>query len=309
MVQRAFLCARREAESLFIYLAIILWVFYEVEPFRSAVNYFFGIFPPNIFLTIIVAIITFIIVSITRIFFENYLKTKTPDQKTVVRVVEQIAIALVLLFALLAIVGIFGLGGAVTAIIASAGFAGIVIGLAAQGVLSNVFSGIALMFSRPYRIGDAMSYRGDYAVVEDIKLMNTVLVTWDNRRVIVPNSVIDKEALINYTIKDPNMIAPIFFSVSYESDIDRASEIMIDEARKNPLCRSDLMEPKVHMTNFRDSGVELRLIVMASTQGDAFQLSCDLRKAILKRFREEGIEIPYPRRYLIMDRDYEEGNS
>jgi len=69
------------------------------------------------------------------------------------------------------------------------------------------------------------------------------------------------------------------------------------------------MEPKVHMTNFRDSGVELRLIVMASTQGDAFQLSCDLRKAILKRFREEGIEIPYPRRYLIMDRDYEEGNS
>lgn len=229
--ERSFVLAER-LSLFFIYLAIILWVFYEVEPFRSAVNYFFGIFPPNIFLTIIVAIITFIIVSITRIFFENYLKTKTPDQKTVVRVVEQIAIALVLLFALLAIVGIFGLGGAVTAIIASAGFAGIVIGLAAQGVLSNVFSGIALMFSRPYRIGDAMSYRGDYAVVEDIKLMNTVLVTWDNRRVIVPNSVIDKEALINYTIKDPNMIAPIFFSVSYESDIDRASEIMIDEARK-----------------------------------------------------------------------------
>jgi len=71
MVQRAFLCARREAESLFIYLAIILWVFYEVEPFRSAVNYFFGIFPPNIFLTIIVAIITFIIVSITRIFLRT----------------------------------------------------------------------------------------------------------------------------------------------------------------------------------------------------------------------------------------------
>ena len=305
--ERSFVLAER-LSLFFIYLAIILWVFYEVEPFRSAVDYFFEIFPPNIFLTIIVAIITFIIVSITRIFFENYLRARTPDQRTVVRVIEQIVIALVLLFALLAIVGIFGLGGAVTAIIASAGFAGIVVGLAAQGVLSNAFSGIALMFSRPYRIGDAMSYRNDFAFVEDIKLMHTVLRTWDNRRIIVPNSVIDKEALINYTIKDPKMIAPIFFDVAYESDMDRAYRVMVEEAKKHPLCRSDLMEPQVHMTNFKDSGVELRLIVMAATQGDAFQLSCDLRKAILKRFKEEGIEIPYPRRYVIMRR-CDEGNG
>jgi small-conductance mechanosensitive channel len=292
----------------FTYLAITLWVFYEIEPFRSAVNYFFNIFPYELFLTIIVLIVAFIVITILRIFFENYLKTKTPDQRTVVRVIGQIAIALVLLFALLAIVGIFGLGGAVTAIIASAGFAGIVIGLAAQGVLGNIFSGISIMFSRPYRLGDAMLYHNDFAFVEDIRLMNTVLVTWDNRRIIVPNSVIDKEAIINYTIKDPKMIAPIFFNVAYESDMDRAYRVMIEEAKKHPLCRSDLMEPKVHMTNFKDSGVELRLIVMAATQGDAFQLSCDLRKAILKRFKEEGIEIPYPRRYVIMER-CDEGNG
>lgn len=293
----------------FIYLGTILWIFYEIEPFRSAVDYFFNIFPFELFLTIIVVIVTFITVTIIRIFFESYLKTRTPDQKTVVRVIEQITMAVVFLFAVLSIVSIFGLSAAVTGIIAGAGFAGIVVGLAAQGVLGNIFSGISLMFSRPYRLGDALLYHNDFAFVEDIKLMNTVLRTWDNRRIIVPNSVIDKEPLINYTIKDPNMIAPIFFSVSYESDIDRASEMMIDEARKNPLCRSDLMEPKVHMTNFKDSGVELRLIVMATTQGDAFQLSCDLRKAILKRFREEGIEIPYPRRYVIMERYDEEGNG
>jgi small-conductance mechanosensitive channel len=289
----------------FIYLGIILWVFYEIEPFRSAVNYFFNIFPYELFLTMIVLIVAFMIVTIIRIFFERYLKTRTPDQTTVVRVIEQIVIALVVLFAALAIVGIFGLGGAVTAIIAGAGFAGIVIGLAAQGVLSNVFSGISLMFSRPYRIGDAMLYHDNFAFVEDIKLMHTILRTWDNRRIIVPNSVIDKEALINYTINDPTMIAPIFVDVAYESDMDKAYEIMKEEAKKHPLCKSDLMEPKVHMTNFKDSGVELRLIAMANTQGDAFQLSCDLRKAILERFRKEGIEIPYPRRYLIMDRDDE----
>jgi len=293
----------------FVYLSIILWVFWEAEPFRSAVDYFFNIFPFELFLTIIVAIVTFIIVTIVRIFFESYLKTRTPDQKTVVRVIEQIAIALVLLFAALAVVTIFGLGAAVTGIIAGAGFAGIVVGLAAQGVIGNIFSGISLMFSRPYRMGDAMLYHNDFAFVEDIKLMHTVLRTWDNRRIIVPNSVIDKEPLINYTIKDATMIAPIFVDVAYETDMDKAYEVMKDEAGKHPLCRSDLMEPKVHMTGFKDSGVELRLIVMASTQGDAFQLSCDLRKAILERFRMEGIEIPYPRRYVIMDRDDEHGQG
>ncbi len=289
----------------FIYLSITLWIFLEMEPFRSAVDYFFGIFPRDLFLTIVVLIVTFLIVTIFRIFFENYLKARTPDQKTVVRVIEQIVIALVILLALLVIVGIFGLGGAVTAIIAGAGFAGIVVGLAAQGVLGNIFSGISIMFSRPYRLGDAMLYHNDFAFVEDINLMHTVLRTWDNRRIIVPNSIIDKEPLINYTIKDATMIAPIFVDVAYESDMDKAYELMKEEARKHPLCRLDLMEPKVHMTNFKDSGVQLRLIVMATTQGDAFQLSCDLRKAILERFRKEGIEIPYPRRYVIMDSDDE----
>jgi len=289
----------------FIYLAVILWIFYEMEPFRSGVDYFFNIFPRELFLTIIVLIATFLIVTILRIFFENYLKARTPDQRTVVRVTEQIVIALVLLLALLVIVGIFGLGGAVTAIIAGAGFAGIVVGLAAQGVLGNIFSGISIMFSRPYRLGDAMLYHNDFAFVEDVRLMHTVLRTWDNRRIIVPNSIIDKEPLINYTIKDATMIAPIFVDVAYNTDMDRAYEVMKEEARKHPLCRLDLMEPKVHMTNFKDSGVELRLIVMATTQGDAFQLSCDLRKAILERFRKEGIEIPYPRMYVIMDRDNE----
>jgi small-conductance mechanosensitive channel len=293
----------------FTYLCVMLWIFWEVEPFRSAVYYFFNIFPFNLFLTIIVLIAAFLIITIMRVFFENYLKAGTPDQRTVVRVIEQIAITLVCLFALLTIVSIFGLGGAVTAIIASAGFAGIVVGLAAQGVLGNVFSGISIMFSRPYRIGDALSYHGDFATVEDIKLIHTVLRTWDNRRIIVPNSVIDQEALINYAIRDQTMIAPIFFNVAYESDMDRAYRVMIEEARKHPLCRSDLMEPKVHMIDFKDSGVQLRLIVMASTQGDAFQLSCDLRKAILERFRIEGIEIPYPRMYVIRDGDDEHGQG
>jgi small-conductance mechanosensitive channel len=59
------------------------------------------------------------------------------------------------------------------------------------------------------------------------------------------------------------------------------------------------MEPKVQIPNFKDSGIELRLLTKARNQPDAFQMCCDLRKTILKRFREEGVEIPYPRRYII----------
>ena len=290
---------------LFIYLASILALFSQVEPFKSGIGYFFRILPSELFLIIIIVVVAFLLTTILKIVFKSYIRVKNADQETAIRVTGQIVIAMVFIVALAAILNVLGLGGTVTGIIMGAGFAGIVIGLAAQGVLGNFFSGLSILFSRPYRIGDAVLYHDNFTFVEDITLMHTVLRTWDNKRVIVPNSVIDKEPLINYTINDPTMIAPIYIDVAYETDMEKAYRVMVEEAKKHPLCLTDKMEPKVHLTGFKDSGIELRLIAFARTQGDAFQMSCDLRRSMLERFREENIEIPYPKRYIIHEKKTE----
>jgi small-conductance mechanosensitive channel len=98
------------------------------------------------------------------------------------------------------------------------------------------------------------------------------------------------------------MIGILYVDVSYESNVDRAFEVMKEEAKRHPLCLAEAMEPKVQITNFKDPGLQLRLIAKTKNQGDAFQMCCDLRKSILKRFKEEGIEILYPRRYVILDK-------
>jgi small-conductance mechanosensitive channel len=218
------------------------------------------------------------------------------------KVIGRILILAIIFVGVLAALGEAGCGAALAAMITSAGFLGIVIGFAAQSTLANIFAGISIALSKPYLLGDALLYKGDFGYVEDVGLRHTIIRTWDNRRIIIPNSVIDKEPIINYAIEDPQMIGILYVDVSYESDVDRAFEVVKEEAKRHPLCLTKAMEPKVQITDFKDSGLQLRLIAKTKNQGDAFQMCCDLRKSILKRFREEGIEIAYPRRYVILDR-------
>jgi len=174
-----------------------------------------------------------------------------------------------------------------------------VMGLALQSVLGNIFSGISIVLSKPYRIGDAVIIKNEYGNIEDITLRHTVMKTWDNRRIILPNTAMANEEIINYTLNDPRMICQVCVDISYESDVDRAMEIMVQEAKKHPTCLPD-MEPGVAILGFKDSGVQLRALLMTRDQPTAFRTACDLRKAIKKRFEEAGIDIPYPRRYVIM---------
>ena len=160
---------------------------------------------------------------------------KQPKLETTYRFARRLAVSVVVLIGLAA--SIFTAfpeaGGVVASIFVAAGFASIVVGLAAQSSLSNIISGVIVSVSQPIRIGDAIMFRGDFCFVEDIRLMHTVLRTWDNRRLIVPNSVLQSEVITNYTSEDPTMLVPVFVQVSYESDLEKAMQIMVDVAKKH----------------------------------------------------------------------------
>ncbi|MCP8309152.1 MAG: mechanosensitive ion channel [archaeon] len=265
---------------------------------------------------VITSIVSVLIaISVISFILNNYMGRRiqtiireNPDRETTFRSIHRLIIySIYLIGAAIVLTIVFpGLVGIIWSLAIGAGFLAIVVGLGAQKMIGNLLAGINVTITRPIRLGDAVMIREEFGFVEDITLRHTVIRTWDNRRMIIPNSVLDDEVIINYSLKDPTMLVPIFVQISYESDIDKAMKIMVDVAKKHPDCLPIGDLPNVVLMKFMDSGISLRLLSRAKDQPTAFTMARDLLYQIKKEFDANGIEIPYPRRYLVMDRKIEE---
>ncbi|WP_029233441.1 mechanosensitive ion channel family protein [Butyrivibrio sp. VCB2006] len=177
--------------------------------------------------------------------------------------------------------------------IASSGIAAVVIGLAAQSTLSNVFAGISLSASRsrPFDIGDRVKIDSiDPGFVEDITLRHTVIKTYQNERIYVPNSTVGSSTVINYT-QEHSYSFPITVSVAYGTDMQKAMDIMADVVEQHP-CHFGV-RPTVLCKSCDDSGVTLRVLVETRDFRENPKACSDCLVEIMKRFTEAGIEIPY----------------
>lgn len=254
-------------------------------------------------------VIVFVVFKVLNIVIFGQIKKRTakePKLNTIYSFVEKLVGAIILLIGVTIVVfAVFPEARGVTAsLFVAAGFVSIVIGLAAQSSLSNLMSGMLIAFSQPFRLGDAVVFKGDFGFIEDIKLMHTVIRTWDNRRLVVPNGMFQSEVVLNYTAIDSTMLAPVFVQVSYESDLEKAMEIMVDVAKRHPQCMPIGDLPNAVVMEFADSGIKLRLLSRAKDQPTAFMMIRDLLFQIKKEFDANGIEIPYPRRYLVMGKEF-----
>lgn len=265
--------------------------------------------PPFIFISGLV--LTFIIARIVHNFLTRHthkIILEEPRLKTTYRFIERVVIFLIVLIGVSSttFTAFPGTRGIVTSLFVAAGFASIVIGLAAQSTLSNIISGTLLAITQPFRIGDAVMFRNEFCSVEDIKLTYTTFRTWDNRRLMIPNSLFQGEVVTNYTAVDPTVLVPISVQVSYESDLEKASQIMISVAKNHQDFLYAEGLPKVHLMEFAASGITLRLLTRAKNQDKAFEMSRELLRQIKKEFDANEIEIPYPRTYLVPDKKLEE---
>ncbi|MFH1408978.1 MAG: mechanosensitive ion channel family protein [Nanoarchaeota archaeon] len=221
--------------------------------------------------------------------------------------------------ALTAIIYIVGFGIAIytipafralsVSLLAGAGVLAVVIGFASQQAFSNIISGVFIVIFKPFRVGDRIRIGTDVSgIVEDINLRHTVIKTFENKRVIIPNSIISNEKIENAHLGDEEVCKFVEFSISYDSDIDKAFRLMQEEALKHPLTidkrtseEKKNKEPVVRtkVLGFGDSSVNLRAWVWAKDPADATMLGWDLNKAIKQRFDKEGIEIPFPYRTIV----------
>jgi small conductance mechanosensitive channel len=193
-----------------------------------------------------------------------------------------------------------------TSVVAGAGILAIAIGFASQQALSNIISGVFIVIYKPYVINDRISLKGDLrGVVEDISLRHTVIRNFENQRIIIPNSVISNEVLINSNFGDVKICRFIEVGISYGSDIDLAKKIIAEEIENHPLSLDVRKEedieagaPRVmvRVLSLQDSSVLLRGWAWAKDAPDAFVLQCDVTESIKKRYDKEGIVIPFPQR-------------
>jgi small-conductance mechanosensitive channel len=175
-----------------------------------------------------------------------------------------------------------------TALLAGAGIAGLAIGYASKDSLSNFTSGIFIAIFQPFRVGDFVDFRADYGQVEDLTLRHTVIRTSDNRRIIVPNSIMSTEPIINWSIREPEIVWMVDFDLEKAGDIDRARKIIVDKASSNPMVLKD-RPIDVLLISSRYSELTLRLEVTIPGRNMAKVISSDIREAVKKEFEVQGI--------------------
>ena len=198
---------------------------------------------------------------------------------------------------------------------ATAGILVAVIGFAAQAAFANIIGGIFIVMFKPFRVGDFIRVgQFEFGTVEDITLRHTVLLSFENKRIIIPNSTVSSETILNETISDSRICKWIEVGVSHDSDYDRAMDIMREVAENHPDCVDARTKeevsagaPKVltRFVSFTDSSLLLRAFVWTSDTKTGFQMHSDLNREIKRRFDEEGIEIPFPHRTIVYKNEVE----
>jgi small-conductance mechanosensitive channel len=166
------------------------------------------------------------------------------------------------------------------------------------------------VISKPYKINDRITLdetSGLRGIVEDISLRHTVIRNFENQRIIIPNSIISNQVLVNSSFEDPKVCRFVDIGVSYSSDLDLAKNIMAEEVEGHPLnidvrtaedIKDGIPRVTVRVIAMLDSSITLRAWAWADDAADGFVLSCDVLESIKKRFDREGIVIPFPQRTI-----------
>ena len=271
-----------------------------------------------IFIKIIIVIMLTVIIErivkfiLDRIMAKHSKRLKVNDN-TRFRLMSHFISALVYLIgAGIAIYSIPALEKLSISLFASAGVIAIVVGFAAQKAFADIIAGIFIAMFQPFRIGDIIKFQDKIGEVEDINLRHTTIRNFENRRYIVPNAIISDEVIENFNINEEKTCRYVEIGISYDSDIDKAMDIIQDEAIKHRYFIDNRTEEDINegippvivrVLGFGDSSVNLRGWVWAENPGKAFRMGCDLNKSIKERFDKEGIEIPFPYRTIVYKND------
>ncbi len=298
--------------SLLVITAVFL-SFYITPPARALLDSKFR----YIIFIIAILILTVFVQRLVRFGLGRYLRHSAEQLKVDPTAFNFIKNALNAIIFIIALVVIFytiptfrALG---TTMLASAGIFAAIAAFASQHALANIVSGLFIVIFRPFRVDDMVFIGTDIrGKIEDITLRHTVIRNFENRRVIIPNSTISSETIINSNLVEEKICVHLEIGISYDSDINKAMQIMRSLSEAHSMCidnrtaeqkQQDKPIVVVRVLALGESSVNLRAWVWAHNADDAFVIKCDLLKQVKEEFDRQGVEIPFPHRTLVYKKE------
>jgi len=189
------------------------------------------------------------------------------------------------------------IGIATTSFIAVIGAAGLAVGLALQGSLGNFAGGVLILIFKPFKVGDTIEAQGFLGAVDEISILYTIVNTFDNRRVVIPNGSLSNATLVNVSIYDKRR-CDMTFGIGYDDDIDKAKGILKQLMEEDERSLSD-PAPRICVGSLGDSSVNLMFRVWVATD-DLWPYYWDMQEKVKKTFDAADITIPFPQRDVHM---------
>jgi small conductance mechanosensitive channel len=245
-------------------------------------------------LKVVAAIMIFIVgrwvaMAVTK--FIKKLMTKSKTDGALVSFVGNLSYVALLAFVIIAALNQLGIQTA--SFIAVLATAGLAIGLALQGSLSNFAAGVLMIIFKPFKVGDYIEGGGTAGTVEEIQIFTTQLKSPDNKTIIVPNAKMLGDNITNYTVKGTRRVE-LVFGIGYDDDIDKARRVIEDIIAQDDRVMKD-PAPAVVVAELANSSVNLKVRVW-TTADDYWGFYFDTTETVKKQFDAEGISIPFPQR-------------
>ena len=259
----------------------------EIMTWEEIKSFFISLSWKKILPVVLILVVGIIVVKLLLKLFDRALNRSKLD-KTMFTFLK--AVMRVLLYAIVLLIAAGSLGIDVTSLVAVLSVVSLAISLAVQNVLTNLVGGVTLLASHPFRVGDSVQIGSDCGEVKEIGLHYTKITTFNGELIYIPNSEVVSSRICNYSVEGKRRVQ-LTVSASYDADIDRVKEALL-EAAKHPKA---LEEPvtEVFVSEYADSSVNYLLNVWVKAE-DYAEVKFAVTEEIKRKFDEQGISIPYP---------------
>lgn len=255
-----------------------------------------------------ILVTTFIVTRVLRLVMNRYINRSADYlkmDKTRYRFFSNVLISTIYILAAISIIHtIPSLRSVSTTLFASAGILAAVIGFASQQAVSNIIGGVFVVIFRPFRVGDNIKVGADFSgVVEDITLRHTVIRDAENARIIIPNSLVNSQTVINYDIIDVRFKKRLLYSISIDSDAEKAIQVLRELIFEQPEpLKSYYKTPEdidVEIAGMTERLITIRALVWTGNADQAGRLGNRMNRLVLQAFRDKGIHFNEPQTVLI----------
>ncbi len=299
---------KRTLNTLWLVLGLIALSFIFVD--REKDETLIGYFKLSGYLGV-VTVVTLVATALCNLWFKRQIQERTllDYDTTSYKFLRYVAVFIICFIGIiLGIMAFPSLRGVAQTALGGAGVLALIAGFASQEALSNLVGGVFIISFKPFRIGDVVKLSDSMVgTVTDITLRHTVIRNFENKMIVIPNAVINKEKLINYNLGELKCCEYIEMNISYDSDIDLAKNILREECENHPLIldnRSHIDKKsgkpmiRTALTKINDSSLTIRAWAWARTSGDAFTIKCDVLESTKKQYDKEGVDLSFPTRTI-----------